>query len=104
MKYGKARRRIQKRAARERKGIMNFKIKAGQVISYKITARTVEGYGRGADERRVIGLGATFDEALHRIKNMAAEIGQTIDASSAAVFEITATGPREVFASSTYFN
>ena len=83
---------------------MNIKIKTPAAISYKITARTVEGYGRGADERRVIGLVATFEEALGRIKNMAAEIGQTIDASTAAVFEITAAGPREVFAATSYFN
>lgn len=83
---------------------MNFKVKTPAVISYKITARTVEGYGRGADERRVIGMGKTFEEALRRVKHMAAEIGQTIDANSAAVFEITAAGPREVFASTTYFN
>lgn len=83
---------------------MNFKINTPAVISYKITARTVEGYGRGADERRLIGLGATFEEAVRRVKHAAAEIGQTIDASTAAVFEMTAAGPREVFASSTYFN
>ena len=82
---------------------MNFKIKTPTVISYKITARTMEGNGRGADERRIIGLGATFADAVARVKHAAAEIGQTIDAGSVAVFEITAAGAREVFASSSYF-
>lgn len=82
---------------------MNFKINTPPVISYKITARTIEGNGRGADERRIIGLGRTFNEALSMIKQVADGIGQTIDATSAAVFEITPAGPREVFASTSYF-
>ena len=83
---------------------MNFKTKAAPAISYKITARTVEGYGRGADEKRIIGIGSTFDDALRMIKLAAERIGQKIDTGSVAVFEITTAGPREVFAATSYFN
>lgn len=83
---------------------MDFKTKTPPAISYKITARTVEGYGRGADECRIIGAGKTFKDAVNDIKAAAAAIGQKIDASTAAVFEITKAGPREVLASTHYFN